>query len=85
MSKMIAIIDEPGDCFDCPLLNRDYCINNKCTLSKRWMNSIDLTKRPDWCELKPVPEREHDADPCDNYYRGVEDGWNNCIDEISGE
>lgn len=61
MNKMIAIINEPDDCFNCPLLNRGVGLNNQCALSKKWMGSIDLTKRPDWCELKPFTERKENT------------------------
>lgn len=86
MNKMIAIIDRPGDCFDCPLLHRDLGINHKCVLSNKFMNSIDLTKRLDWCLLKQVPEKQvRDYPEYDEYITGYDDGWDACIDDILGE
>lgn len=98
--KMIAIIDEPDDCFDCPLLDRGYGLRFKCPVSNQWMDSIDLTKRPDWCPLRPVTEKM-EVPSFDNsvkakdendeevgvymYDRGIYRGYNICIDEILGD
>lgn len=43
-------------------------------------------KKPDWCPLRELPERETemtDADDLGNdYVRGTLDGWNACLDTI---
>ena len=92
MSKMFVVIDEPNDCFDCPLLNRGVGLNNQCSLSKRWMGSIDLTKRPNWCPLKALPEKYEVCEEFtyENMWGADEKwafthGWNSCLNEILKE
>ena len=86
MSKMIAIIDEPSDCFDCPLCSNRSSIGFKCMLSKENMNSIDLRKRPEWCALKSVKLKKMKCTVDDNYDGGLKhgfvDGWNAYFDEV---
>lgn len=82
MSKMIAIINEPDDCFDCPLLYKGVGLNNQCTLSNKWMGSIDLTKRPNWCELKLFPQKIDEYDSIKYQWGDYEDGWNHCVDSL---
>ena len=55
MNKMMAIINEPDDCLERPLLHY-RSTSFKCGLNNEWMKQIDLTKRPDWCELKSFSE-----------------------------
>ena len=51
MNKMIAVINEPEDCMECPFLHYRFT-DFKCGLSDEWMKRISFDKRPDWCELK---------------------------------
>lgn len=38
--------------------------------------------KPEWCPLKPLPEKDDFDDPYDEYYTGYRDGWNRCLEEI---
>ena len=44
----------------------------------------DKTTKPDWCPLKPVPERRKGTDYLDAIFQhpAFDYGWNACIDEI---
>ena len=86
MSKVIAIIDKPSWCFECPFFRSG--INSKCVYSNKFMNSLSLTSLPDWCKLKPVPEK-HKEFSIEEYEFGklglaFTQGWNSCINEILG-
>lgn len=86
MSKAILVIDMPDDCFEC-----NFCVEmaaqDRCVAVGERIFTI---KKPDWCPLKPVPEKydieaeknkPHDRD-CDWEF---ESGYNVCLDEILGE
>lgn len=69
--KAILVIDMPTDCIKCPLAD-GYC----------W-NTFPTKGRADGCPLRPLPQKvEMDFN---EYYEGMADGWNACIDEIVGE
>lgn len=36
------------------------------------------------CPLKPLPEKSTAENDMTDYQRGMVDGWNQCIDEITG-
>lgn len=58
MSKMMAIIDEPDCCMGCKLCSSRSGKGFRCNLTGRYMGSVDLNKRPDWCELREIPEKK---------------------------
>lgn len=78
MNKSILVLNTPENCCKCPLNNNYFCnATNNCTL--KYVND-----RPNWCPLRPVPERYEDV-PCDGgSLSDMSIGWNNCIDEILG-
>lgn len=81
MSKSVLVIDTPKYCAVCVLrsgVHHPFCrVNNR--------DITDLSIRPDWCPLKPLPEKDDFVNvPHDEYYTGYHDGWDNCIDEITG-
>ena len=39
---------------------------------------------PNWCPLKPLPERHIAPKTATGYEIGYEDGWNECLDKIAG-
>nr|DAZ85160.1 MAG TPA: hypothetical protein [Caudoviricetes sp.] len=39
--------------------------------------------RPDWCPLKPLPEKMTGVALTD-HWNSIKAGWNNCIDAITG-
>ncbi len=79
MSKAILVMDMPSNCLQCEFSTDDnftcFCVVNSMECS--------TVKRPDWCPLRPAPEKRHTLDNfwemCANIVR------NACIDEILGE
>ena len=45
---------------------------------------IDLSIRPDWCPLMDLPEKDNGDYPANTSDAGFVEGWNQCIDEITG-
>ena len=72
-SKSILVIDTPNNCAECKLMFLQGIGESIC-------NAVDWSRRPSWCPLKPLPQKvEMDFN---EYYEGMADGWNACIDEI---
>lgn len=83
MSKSVLVIDTPEKCDLCDLC----CITFYpfCKVNAR--DIIDLNIVPDWCPLKPLPEKKSTTAPVSNYEvqkNLFAAGWNTCIDEITG-
>lgn len=88
MSKSVLVIDTPENCISCSI-SRDcsniletctFCpITGKCVLDK------EAETIPDWCPLKPLPEKDDFDDPYEEYYTGYRDGWNRCLEEITSQ
>lgn len=91
MSKAILVIDMPENCLECPL-EFGVAVNNKVLLNHNICNgcgkpNADSTKKPDWCPLRPLPEKK---EVCGKYPQpdgitpSYKIGYNACIDEIGG-
>ena len=39
---------------------------------------------PDWCPLMDLPEKDNGDYPANTFDAGFAEGWNQCIDEITG-
>lgn len=94
MAKAILIMDMPESCSKCKFLYEFQGIK-KCQLMNVFNNGASrlsqntfTVKRHDKCPLRKMPERETympDADDLGkDYVRGTMDGWNACLDEITG-
>lgn len=77
------MIDTPKYCALCVLrsgVHHPFCrVNNR--------DITDLSIRPAWCPLKPLPEKKEYIVPIDNVEANkdiIAVGWNACIDEITG-
>lgn len=71
MSKSVLVIDTPKNCYDCPF-GTEYCGDHEyegcCELADCLdYDAILMTEehydyesesRPDWCPLKPLPEKK---------------------------
>lgn len=81
MSKSVLVIDTPGNCYSCclhePVRNWSYC-------AVKLKRIEDSSVKPDWCPLKPMPEKNTTENDMTDYQRGMVDGRNQCIDEITG-
>lgn len=97
MSKSVLVIDAPENCYDCPF-GTEYCGNLEyagyCELADCLDCDVILIteehydceskSRPDWCPLKPLPEKSTIENDMTDYQCGMVDGRNQCIDEITG-
>lgn len=81
MSKSVLVIDTPEDCYSCYLrmVSRDL---HFCKVKSRRIK--DVCTKPDWCPLKPLPEKSTIENDMTDYQCGMVDGRNQCIDEITG-
>lgn len=107
MSKSILIMDTPKDCSCCDMLelttknNIDYYRCRKVHIGENGdfvLNVIgketdDITERPDWCPLSPLPEKINLKQYVDNCAADMNSvvayayaqGYNDCLDEILEE
>lgn len=80
MSKSALVIDTPENCRSCYLrgftLNLQYCRGKLKDIK-------DTSVKPDWCPLKPLPEKMTGVAQTD-HWNSIKAGWNGCIDEITG-
>lgn len=94
MSKSVLVLDTPENCISCSI-SRDcsdiletctFCpITGKCVLDK------EAETIPDWCPLKPLPEKMKVTGIYNYAYLeaggkppSYKIGWNDCIDAIAG-
>lgn len=98
MSKSVLVIDTPENCYDCPF-GTEYCGNLEyegcCKLADCLDYDVILMteehydyeskSRPEWCPLKPLPEKMIIPRGARNT-DGLEyaSGYNTCINEIKG-
>lgn len=97
MSKSVLVMDTPENCYGCPF-GTEYCGNLEyeglCELADCLDCDVILMteehydceskSRPDWCPLKPLPEKSTIENDMTDYQCGMVDGRNQCIDEITG-
>lgn len=89
MSKCVLVMDMPNGCENCVMAKTRHSTDkNYCILTENNFYD-DLQKRPDWCPLKPMPEKK---DICGTYNSeyyanggmmpSAKIGYNACIDEL---
>ena len=78
--KAILILDMPECCGKCTIRLKGEP-NEWCWVLKHGLD--DISKKPNWCPLKPIPDKQ-EAKWCygNDYYQR---GWNACIEKILGE
>ena len=91
MTKGIIVLDEiPNNCFHCRLKKRPAGMSfpedmvrgvAEQSVCQYKPHNINGTK-PDWCPIKPVPERANHENYCDN--GRYDKGWNDCLNEVLG-
>lgn len=89
--KSLLIIDTPKTCKECPCQLMFVCVPADEDIDEY----IDPNEtKPDWCPLRPLPLKEKikNKDEFMETYgwmqevtTGMDVGWNDCIDEITGE
>ncbi len=85
--KVMLIMDEPLDCTDCPLTDLSSMTGDKLCLAsnKRWIETQNEYKKPDWCPLRPLPSfKAVDLNDIRDVVMFCH-GWNTCLAEITGE
>lgn len=99
MSKSVLVIDTPENCLDCQFcFELDEGVEACCSISDddkdaSLMKKIDCEYgycqcKPDWCPLKPFPEKKEYIVPIKNVESQkdiIAVGWNACIDKITGK
>lgn len=84
MSKACLVMDMPESCDVCDL-REDSGISCYCGIPGIGENVDDyITCRPDWCPLRPMPEKDMKSYFPDEWQDGYTSGWNACIEAISG-
>lgn len=80
MAKGIIVVDIPDtDCRGCQCFRKQFPF---CGAVGRYIEPI-VGKKPEWCPIKPMPERAYHKDYCDG--GRYDKGWNECLDKIEGE
>ena len=97
--KALLVMDETENCVDCQFCyEHDEGIEAWCIIaidpynedSYREMEEDYCQCKPYWCPLKPMPEKKEAFEIpkipsfLDFRRKGFRDGWNACIDAITG-
>ncbi len=88
MSKSVLVLTTPKYCALCVL--RSGVLHPFCRVNNR--DITDLSTKPDWCLLNPLPEKMKVTGLYNGEYfktggkpPSYKIGWNKCIDAIAGE
>ncbi|RGS15841.1 hypothetical protein [Blautia obeum] len=82
MSKSVLVMDTPENCGKCKFISGFWCR----AMNGRRVPNNDVI--PNWCPLKPLPEKKEYIVPIDNVEANkdiIAVGWNACIDKITGK
>lgn len=87
MSKSVLVMDTPEKgCISCLIGRNDSnCRITRiyCPFAGETALDEDAETTPSWCPLRPLPEKLKQQKEM-TYWTGAVDGWNACIDEITG-
>lgn len=81
MNKSVLVIDTPEKCISCIYVGIFHYF---CKINCR--NIKDVSTKPEWCPLKPLPEKKEYIVPIDNVESQkdiIAVGWNACLKEIT--
>lgn len=92
VSKSVFTIQTPERCEDCPCIGISAgCHVGYCKLAGKINSDYHVKIIPDWCPLKPLPEKMKVTGIYNYAYLesggkppSYKIGWNDCIDEITG-
>lgn len=85
MEKAILILDMPKGCLYCPVGNNISNVLETCIICKavgRTAIDEETETIPNWCPLKPLPEKKLVTADDTTAAVAIKYGWNNCIDEL---
>lgn len=77
MNKSVLVMNTPENCKSCIHISTFYPF---CRINCRDIK--DTSTKPDWCPLKPLPEKMTGVVQTD-HWNSIKAGWNGCIDEIT--
>ena len=90
--KAILVLDMPKSCTDCPYLGFEKDTKKPaCVICEgRFKKDEDIeNERSIICPLRPMPKKEEKPSKGEDDYNdfciGYTRGWNECLDEITGE
>lgn len=83
MSKGIIVVDMPERCLECELMCTDQHGDDFCFIIG--FDELVEDDKPDWCPIRPLPEKIQHKSRQGLLQEQVALGWNLCIDEILGE
>ena len=99
MSKSVLVMETPENCYVCPfgtaycsaleyegLCELADCLDCDVILMTEEHYDCESKSRPDWCPLKPLPEKKEYIVPNDNVESQkdiIAVGWNTCLREIT--
>ena len=78
--KAILVMDMPSSCSECNFQQYGICHAVRKSIVG---TPTDLKSKPDWCPLKPMPEKKETPDNILGVFMNI--GRNACIDEILGD
>lgn len=79
--KSVLVIDTPKTCKECRCQMMLVCVPADEDIDEY----VDPnTTMPEWCPLRPLPQKVYAEFP-GSYEYGFLDGWNACLNEITGE
>nr|DAL99136.1 MAG TPA: hypothetical protein [Caudoviricetes sp.]DAR21139.1 MAG TPA: hypothetical protein [Caudoviricetes sp.] len=97
MSKSVLVMETPENCYVCPfgtaycsaleyegLCELADCLDCDVILMTEEHYDCESKSRPDWCPLMDLPEKDNGDYPANTSDAGFAEGWNQCIDEITG-
>lgn len=88
MSKSVLVMETPErGCISCSIGQNDSnCRITRiyCPIAEETAFNEEAETLPDWCPLKPLPEKNTTENDMTDYQCGMVDGRNQCIDEITG-
>ena len=87
MAKGIIVVDMPEKCFGCPKLTWRADAGGFpevvwCKVTRKQIERDKLDTKPDWCPIKPLPEKMDCQSRHGLLQEQIMVGWNMCIDEI---
>lgn len=78
MSKSVLVTDTPENCGKCKFISEFWCR----AMNGRRVPNNDVI--PDWCPLKPLPEKKEEEYWRSRFSLAWIRGWNTCISKITG-
>lgn len=99
--KSVLVMETPKNCYECQFsctngndTDCGYCelemyfIDGEVVINEEYFD-FESEVKPDWCPLKPLPEKNKASKVADGYElgyaKGYEKGWSDCFNEITGE